>query len=274
LDLAVDQARGEDPNRPVRLEWNCDHETDDIPWELVHPSASPLGWFADPPITAVRSVRPRRGRRDAPALPLGPLARTSMFVIRGRQHELGSSDLAYARALRRTRHSNVRALSAQPTIIDHPDDLGRVLPPSVDILQLWAHCGPEQVRLSGRAVFGTTALADQLARCAPRLAVLIGCRSGALGRALVERGVEAVVAMRVEVFSQTIQPLVADLVSLVVDGMPVDLAFAQALRSYVLTGQPGAAAVPMLYLATGSDAALFSPAVFTPAPDSPGRDND
>lgn len=133
--------------------------------------------------------------------------------------------------------------------------------------KLWAHCGPEDVRFSPRAVFGTAVLADRLARCAPRLVVLVGCRSGALGRALVERGVEAVVAMRVEVFSQTIQPLVADLVSLAVEGVPIDLAFAEALHSYVLTGQPGAVAVPMLYLAAGSDGELFSvtyPAVSTP----------
>ena len=69
---------------------------------------------------------------------------------------------------------------------------------------------------------------------------------------------EAVVAMRVEVYSRTIQPLVADLISLVLGGIAVDLAFAEALRSYVLTGQPGAAAVPMLYLAAGSSGELFT----------------
>jgi len=88
--------------------------------------------------------------------------------------------------------------------------------------------------------------------------VLIGCRSGALARALVERGVTAVAAMRVEVYSQTIQPLVEDLISLVLAGQSVDLAFAEALRRYVLTGQPGAVAVPMLYLAAGSSGRLFT----------------
>jgi hypothetical protein len=63
--------------------------------------------------------------------------------------------------------------------------------------------------------------------------------------------------MRVEVYSRTIQPLVEDLVSLALTGTPVDLAFAEALRSYVLTGQPGAAAVPLLYLAAGSSGTLF-----------------
>lgn len=271
LDLAVDQASGDDPYRPVRLEWDCDPAADDIPWELVHPSDTPLGWFADPPVTAVRSVRPRHPRPQVPASPQGPLTRHNMLVIRGTHRELGSSDEAYAQSLRRTRHSNVRAL--QPKIIDHPDNLGQALRESVDILQLWAHCGPEKVWFSPRAVFATAVLADLLARCGPRLVVLVGCRSGALGRALVERGVEAVVAMRVEVFSQTIQPLVADLVSLAVEGVPIDLAFAEALRSYVLTGQPGAVAVPMLYLAAGSDGALFSvtsPAASIPAPHSHG----
>jgi hypothetical protein len=274
LDLAIDQARGDDPYRPVRLQWDCDPAADDIPWELVHPSDAPLGWFADPPVTTVRSVRPHDPRPQVPASPRGPLARHSMLVIRGTHRELGSSDAAYAQSLRRTRHSNVSALSRQPEIIDHPDDLDRVLPESVDILQLWAHCGPERVRFSTRAEFGTATLAARLARCAPRLVVLVGCQSGALGRTLVERGVEAVVAMRVEVFSQTIQPLVADLVSLAVEGMPIDLAFAEALHSYVLTGQPGAAAVPMLYLAAGSDGGLFprtSPAASTPAPHSQGE---
>ena len=276
LDLAADQARGDDPHRRVRLEWDCDPGADDIPWELVHPSDTPLGWFADPPVTAVRRVQPRRPRPAVPPAPAGgPLARHSMLVIRGTQRELGSSDVAYARLLRRTRHSNVNV--KQPKIIDHPDDLGRALSEPVDILQLWAHCGPTKVSFSPRAVFWTAALADQMARCGPRLVVLVGCRSGALGRALVERGAEAVVAMRVEVFSQTIQPLVADLVSLTVEGMPVDLAFAEALRSYVLTGQPGAVAVPMLYLAAGSDGELFpmtSPASSTSALHSTGRDHD
>jgi hypothetical protein len=64
--------------------------------------------------------------------------------------------------------------------------------------------------------------------------------------------------MRTEVFSGTIQPLVADLIALALGGTPIDLAFGKALHSYVLTGQPGAAAVPMLYLADGSTGELFS----------------
>jgi hypothetical protein len=113
-------------------------------------------------------------------------------------------------------------------------------------------------RFSDDARFETDELADRIAARVSRLVVIVGCRSGALGRALAERGVEAVVAMRVEVYSRTIQPLVADLISLVLGGIPIDLAFAEALRSYVLTGQPGAAAVPMLYLAAGSSGELFT----------------
>jgi hypothetical protein len=261
LALAIDRARGDDPDRPVRIEWQCDDQADEIPWELVHPSAAPLGWFDDPPITVVRSIKPDHGRSDGRASASGPLARHTMLVIRGTEVELGSSDEAYARTQRRTRRSNVSFLGHRPVIIEEPDDLGRALPDSVDILQVWAHCGPREVRFSSRAAFPIAELAATVARCGPRLAVLVGCRSGALGRALVRRGVEAVMAMRVEVYSRTIQPLVEDLVSLALTGTPVDLAFAEALRSYVLTGQPGAAAVPLLYLAAGSSGTLFSTTV-------------
>lgn len=257
LALAMDRARGDDPDRPVRIEWQCDDQADEIPWELVHPSAAPLGWFDDPPVTVVRSIEPDHGRPDGRASASEPLARHTVLVIRGTEIELGSSDEAYARTQRRTRRSNVSFLSRRPVIIEEQDDLGRVLPGSVDILQVWAHCGPREVRFSSRAAFPIAELADAVARCGPRLAVLVGCRSGALGRALVRRGVEGVVAMRVEVYSRTIQPLVEDLVSLALTGTPIDLAFAEALRSYVLTGQPGAAAVPLLYLAAGSSGTLF-----------------
>jgi hypothetical protein len=271
LAIAVDGARGEDPDQRVRIEWRCDDEADEIPWELVHRSAAPLGWFDDPPITVVRSIRPRQTRRQADPPARGQLARHPMLVIRGAEFQLRTSDETYAWTRRRTRHSNVSLRSSQPTIIDNREALDRALADSVDILQIWAHCGPHKVRFSPRAAFDTAELADKVARCAPRLAVLVGCRSGALGRALVHRGVEAVVAMRVEVYSLTIQPLVADLVSLVLDGVPIDLAFAEALRSYVLTGQPGAAAVPLLYLAEGSSGQLFSTtasAVSAPVRDS------
>ena len=210
-------------------------------------------------MTSVRGIRPRStsmqtGRRRASA----PLTRYKMLVIRGAGFELATSNQAYTQTSRRTRLSNVTMLSPQPLVVARRRDLGLALREPTDILQVWAHCGPTKARFSDDARFGTAELADQLARRVSRLAIIVGCRSGALGRALAERGVEAVVAMRVEVYSRTILSLVTDLISLVLGGTPVDLAFAEALRSYVLTGQPGAAAVPMLYLATGSSGKLFS----------------
>jgi hypothetical protein len=258
LAVAVDRARGDDPHRPVRLEWDCDKGTDDLPWELVHPSAATLGWFGDPPVTTVRSIAPARSPRPSSAATL--MTRHSMLVIRGDDKVLISSDKAYDQARRRTRRSNVQLLGARPHVIRTRADLDRVLPEHADILQLWAHCGPHKVKFSDQASFGTGELADRLGQCGAQLVMLIGCRSGALGRALVRRGVAAVVAMRVEVYSQTILPLVEDLLAQVLDGQRIDLAFADALHRYVLTGQPGAAAVPMLYLATGSTGHLFSAA--------------
>jgi hypothetical protein len=258
LDLAIDLARGDDPQRPVRLEWHCDDAADEIPWELVHPSAATLGWFDDPPTTVVRSIRSAApGGATSRPIAGGSLARYTMQVIRGEGAELDSSDTAYQQTRRRTRRTNVELLSPRPEVIAEPDDLRRVIR-RADILQVWAHCGPDVVRFSGRAVFPALALADRLAACSPRLVVLVGCKSGALGRALVQRGVTAVVAMRGEVYSHTVQPLVEDLVSLVLAGQTVDLAFAEALKRYVLTGQPGAVAIPMLYLAAGSDGRLFA----------------
>ena len=253
LNLAMDQARGDDPDRPVRLEWHCDEETDDIPWELVHPSASPLGWFDDPPVTSVRSVTPRGGiARDARQQASTPMTRHRMLVIRGTDFQLSTSNDAFLQTSRRTRLSNLTMLSPQPLVIRREDDLGTALSEPADILQIWAHCGPQGARFSKDAFVRTDELARSVARRVSRLAIIVGCRYGALARALARRGVEAVVAMRVEVYSRTIQSLVTDLVSLVLDGRPVDQAFAEALRGYVLTGQPGAAAVPMLLLAAGS----------------------
>ncbi len=259
LDRALDVARGDDPDHPVRLAWSCDAETDDLPWELVHPALSPLGWFADPPVTSVRSVRWRdAAARGATGPASTPMTRHRMQVIRGTGDELDSSDDAYVQASRRTRLRNVTMLNPQPVRIATERDLDEALREPVDILQVWAHCGPDGAAFSADAWFRTDDLADRLALRVSRLAVIVGCRSGALARALVERGVEAVVAMRTEVFSGTIQPLVADLIALALGGTPIDLAFGKALHSYVLTGQPGAAAVPMLYLAHGSTGELFS----------------
>jgi len=258
LSLALDRARGDDPGRTVRLEWHCDEDTDDIPWELIHPSSSPLGWFDNPKVTSVRTVRSRAGRiRAEHGQLVSPMDRHSMLVIRGTFFELATSEDAYLQTSRQTRLSNLTMLSPRPYVIDCRDDLDRALSEPVDILQVWAHCGPTHAQFSKHASFETAQLAKRLARQVTRLAIIVGCRSGALGRALVEQGVEAVVAMRVEVYNRTIQSLVTDLVSLALDGAPIDQAFADALRGYVLTGQPGAAAVPMLYLAADSSGELF-----------------
>jgi hypothetical protein len=258
LSLALDRARGDDPGRPVRLEWHCDEDTDDIPWELIHPSSSPLGWFDDPKVTTVRAVRSRtRSIRAERGQAIGLMDRHSMLVIRGTFFELATSEDAYLQTSRRTRLSNLTMRSARPRVIASRRDLDTALSEPVDILQVWAHCGPTHVRFAEDARFETAQLAKRLAPRVTRLAIIVGCRSGALGRALVEQGVEAVVAMRVEVYSRTIQTLVTDLISLALDGVPIDQAFADALRGYVLTGQPGAAAVPMLYLAADSSGKLF-----------------
>jgi hypothetical protein len=258
LARALDLARGDDPDRPVRLLWSCDAETDDLPWELVHPTMSPLGWFADPPVTSVRSVRRRHAAGHGADRPAStPMTRYRMQVIRGTGSELDSSEDAYAQTSRRTRLRNVRMLNPQPVRIAIRQDLDEALREPVDILQVWAHCGRDGAVFADNAQFGAADLADRVAPQVSRLAVIVGCRSGTLARALVERGVEAVVAMRTEVFSGTVQPLVADLIALALGGDPIDIAFGKALRSYVLTGQPGAAAVPMLYLADGSTGELF-----------------
>lgn len=258
LDLALDRARGDDPGRMVRLEWRCDEDTDDIPWELIHPSLSPLGWFDDPKITSVRTVRSRAGGiRAERGRAVTSSDRHTMLVIRGSYFELATSEDAYLQTSRQTRLSNLTMLSSEPRVISGRRDLDNALSEPVDILQVWAHCDPAHAQFSENARFGTASLAKRLARQVARLAIIVGCRSGALGRALVEQGVEAVVAMRVEVYSRTIQSLVTDLISLTLDGVPIDEAFADALRGYVLTGQPGAAAVPMLYLAADSSGKLF-----------------
>jgi hypothetical protein len=258
LDLAVDQARGPDPNRPVQLRWNCppgDRAADLFPWELLHPSDVPLGWFGEPPVTTVRGVEPAgAGRQRRAANQEDP----TMLVIRGANPELSAVDNAFDRFRRRTRQTQVRLLKARPQPVSDLDGLSAHMARPVDILQLWAHSGDSGVQLSpGGKIIPTADIADCLAQSAPRLVVLVGCSSGALGRSLVGRGVSVAVAMRVPVFDHTIQPLVEDVTATVLAGTAVDLAFAAALRRYLFTGQPGAAAVPMLYLAGGCDGVLF-----------------
>jgi hypothetical protein len=170
-------------------------------------------------------------------------------------------DDAFERFRRRSRRTDLRLIHAKPKPVGTSADLIDALRTPADILQLWMHSGDEGVALtdSRRADMSPGDLADLLAGRPPRLAILVGCSSGALGRALIRCGVLAAVAMRVPVFDHTVQPLVEDVTATVLAGAPVDLAFARALRRYLLTGQPGAAAVPMLFLAADADTVLFPP---------------
>jgi hypothetical protein len=223
---------------------------------LIHPSSAPLGWFSDAPIAAVRRIR--RIRAEVPHRATAP-TRPSMLAIRGTHGELSGVDLAYERLRRRSRTRRVHVLGVVPIPITGRRHLEEAAAREPDILHLWAHCGPQTVAFSPTWNVTVDDAADVLtADRAPRLVVLVGCRSGVLARRLVERGVVAVVAMRVEVMNHTIAPLVEDLTSEVLSGAAVDLAFATALRRYLLTGQPGAAAVPVLHLAHDVGVHLFS----------------
>lgn len=260
LDRAIDQARGPYPDRRVRIEWVADDDSADLlPLELLHPSTEPLCWFGDPPVTMVRASElstsdpcdddagggeRRRGR-------------PRMLVVRGSDEIFNSVDETFDRIRRRTRRSYVDLVNGGPMVISSPNHLKALESKKADIVQVWAHCGPDEVKFCDKVRPSIEEFATVVTAMGPRLVVLIGCESGALGRVLINRGVAAVVAMRTEVYHLTIQPLVEDLTALVLAGEPVDLAFAEALRRYVLTGQPGAAAVPMLYLNPGSTGVLF-----------------
>jgi hypothetical protein len=259
LDLVIDRARGPDPNRPVRLEWHCpadDAQADRFPWELLHPSVAPLGWFDTPEITSVRMVASATPPAGHHGFASGDTP--TMLVVRGTADGMDAVDDAFDRFRRRSRRTDLRLLTAKPLAVGSRGHLAGALARPADIVQLWAHSGDSGVRLTDDPEYiPTDEVADLLAGPPPRLVVLVGCRSGALGRALVKRGVLAVVAMRVPVYDHTVQPLVEDFTAVVLSGHRVDLAFAGALRRYLLTGQPGAAAVPMLYLAAGADSTLF-----------------
>jgi hypothetical protein len=181
-----------------------------------------------------------------------------MLVVRATAEGMDAVDDAFDRFRRRSRRTDLRLLTGKPLAVGSRELLAGALTRPADIVQLWVHSGDSGVRLTdNRESIPTDEVADMLAGSPPRLVILVGCRSGALGRALVERGVLAVVAMRVPVYDHTVQPLVEDFTAVVLSGHRVDLAFAGALRRYLLTGQPGAAAVPMLYLAAGADSVLF-----------------
>jgi hypothetical protein len=259
LALAIDHARGPDPNCPVRMEWRCqadDRRADLFPWELLHPSTAPLGWFDSPEITSVRMVTPAGSAPGHPGFASG--ASPTMLVVRGTAKGMKAVDDAFDRFRRRSRRTDLRLLTKQPVAVRDGDELAETLARPADIVQLWMHSGEGGIRLTDRPEqLPTAEVAAMLEGHPPRLVILVGCSSGTLGRALVERGVRAAVAMRVPVFDYTVQPLVEDFTALILNGIPVDRAFARALRRYLLTGQPGAAAVPMLFLAENADRALF-----------------
>ncbi|MEU7907506.1 CHAT domain-containing protein [Actinoplanes sp. NPDC049118] len=250
LGPEVDRARGDDPERPVRLDleltaatpaWLAGADIADLPWELLHRRWAPLPWFAEPPTTVVRVVPHEAPPRPAPAAP-------SLLVMRDGDRALDPVDAAYEEIRRRTRSTTIRLVRGAP--VRYPDDAG------ADVVHLWAHARPDGVRLDG-VLHANDEVADTLAAKGARFVVLVGCSSATLARLLVTRGVDAVVGMRTKVYNRTVVPLVEGLTTAVLRGEPVDRAFAAALRQYVLTGQPGAAAVPVLYLRAGSSGVIF-----------------
>jgi len=255
LGEEIDRARGDDPYRPVRLEWvlqgDAVSQLDDVSWELLHPCRAPLGWFADPPVTGIRLVSTNS------AAPPGLSRRPTMLVLRGVHPEINEVDAAFERIVRRTRRLDVEMCRPLPVLVDRAEKLAEILTGTADIVHLWAHCNPTTVGFSARYHEPVEALTEQLCQLRPRLVVLVGCRSAALGRRLAQAGVSAVVGMRLAVYGHAVTPLVEDLTAAVLAGAPVDLAFARALRSHVDTGHPGAAAVPVVHLAAGHDPILF-----------------
>ncbi|MGX1884779.1 CHAT domain-containing protein [Streptomyces sp. NPDC055287] len=256
LDWELDRARGTDPGQPVRLSWLIeDSHLVNHPWELLHPAAAPLCWFDTPPVTMVR-VAAASTSHIAGVASRPRASRPRMLVVRTKDVLLIGVDEAYDRMRRRTRRSNVRLVSSMPEIVSTVEDLDRSLQ-AADVLHLWAHSGPGGVVLPSGGHVPVPDMARRISGTGARLVVLVGCTSAALGRELVQYGVEAVVGMRTAVYNHTIQSLVEELTAQVLAGVPVDLAFVEALRHYVLTGQPGAPAVPLLHLRAGSTGALF-----------------
>lgn len=256
LDREIDRARGMVPERPVRLGWVIgENQLVEHPWELLHPSAAPLGWFDTPPVTMARMVELEADRVPTAACGTPP-GRPRMLVIRTEDDLLTGVDAAYDRMRRRTRRSNVRLLNSLPEVVTTEAELYHALS-ATEVLHLWAHCGSDGVALPSGQRACVPELARRIAATGARLVVLVGCSSAAISRELVHCGVPAIVGMRIAVYSDTIQPLVEELTARILTGTPVDLAFVEALRHYVLTGQPGAAAVPLLHLRSGSTGALF-----------------
>ncbi|MFG2312289.1 WD40 repeat domain-containing protein [Streptomyces sp. NPDC048566] len=262
LDREIDMARAADPGRAVRLNLLIDGDhLVSHPWELLHPAGAALCWFDTPPVTMLR-VTARLDGNAADDIARTPTGRPRMLVTRTDDPLLAGVDEAYDRMRRRTRRSNVRLVSGLPLLVKTTEDLDRALSPT-DVLHLWAHSGPDGVVLPSGTTVPVPEMARRISRTGARLVVLVGCRSAALGRTLVQHGVEAVVGMRTGVYSHTVQSLVEELTTRILAGVPVDLAFVEALRQYVLTGQPGAPAIPLLHLRAGSTGALFHQAEAT-----------
>jgi hypothetical protein len=253
LDVELDRARGSVPDRPVRVDLRIREEDQgvlaDVPWELLHPRTGPLCWFDDPPVSMVRVVAPRRVPNRGPVP-----TRWRMLVLRDPAPELDPVTEAYEELRRRTRRTAVTLLHGAPLGVT---GLGDIREPA-EVIHLWAHAGPHGVHFSvGKQ--SNDDVATALANTGARLIVLVGCKSSDLARLLVERGVEAVVGMRTEVTNSTVHTLVEEVTTAALRGVPVDQAFTVALRRYVLSGQPGAAAVPLLYLREGSSGIVFPP---------------
>jgi hypothetical protein len=181
-----------------------------------------------------------------------------MLVVRGTADGMEAVDDAFDWFRHRSRRTDLTLVTRQPIAVSDAESLAGALGRPADIVQLWVHSGEGGIGLTGNwEQVPTGQVAAMFEEHPPRLVILVGCSSGALGQALAERGVLAVVAMRVPVFDHTVQPLIEDFTAFVLNGTPVDRAFARALRRYLITGQPGAAAVPMLYLAENADRILF-----------------
>ncbi|MEU8234459.1 CHAT domain-containing protein [Actinoplanes sp. NPDC048967] len=251
LDVELDRARGDDPGRPVRLDLRIRAEDQaelaDVPWELLHPRTGPLAWFDDPPVSMVRLVAPEVPTAAEPVAP-----RRRMLVLRDADDALNPVTEAYEELRRRTRRVAVTLLHGTPLRANGLADLRE----PADVVHLWAHAEPDVVRLNGVGL-PNDQVAAALAETGARLIVLVGCSSSALARRLVRLGVEAVVGMRIAVYNTTVHTLVEEVTTATLRGVPVDRAFTVALRRYVLSGQPAAAGVPLLYLREGSTGAVF-----------------
>ncbi|GAB6898378.1 hypothetical protein JCM9957A_14680 [Kineosporia succinea] len=251
LDRALDQARGSDPDLPVRLDLRipAEHEAGlaDVPWELLHPGSEPLIWFGEPPVSMVRRVPADRPMVEKPT------TRPRLRVLRADDPAFDPAVRAYDELRRRTRRVEITLPRGAVGRFGGADDLRE----RADVVHLWAHADPYGVVVNENLELPNDDVAAALAESGARLVVLIGCESSSLARQLVSNGVEAVVGMRLKVYTHTVHALVEAVTTAALNGTAVDRAFTRALRDYVLRGQPEAAAVPLLYLREGSTGVVF-----------------